>query len=64
MNSPGLAHLAFEVQSVEEARQQVLDAGGKAVGEIVTLTPGDGRHVTWCYVTDIEGNIIELQSWS
>jgi hypothetical protein len=20
--------------------------------------------VTWCYVTDLEGNIIELQSWS
>jgi hypothetical protein len=24
----------------------------------------DGRHVTWTYVTDPEGNIVELQSWS
>jgi hypothetical protein len=25
--------------------------------------PG-GRRVTWCYVTDPEGNIVELQAWS
>ena len=36
----------------------------KAVGDVVTLdVPPKGR-VTWCYVTDPEGNIIELQSWS
>jgi hypothetical protein len=34
------------------------------VGEVVTLTTADGRRVTWCYVTDPEGNILELQSWS
>lgn len=22
------------------------------------------RHATWCYVTDPEGNIVELQAWS
>lgn len=63
VNRPGLAHLAFEVASVEEARRQVLAAGGSPVGEIVTLTTAAGRRVTWCYVTDPEGNIIELQSW-
>jgi catechol-2,3-dioxygenase len=31
---------------------------------VVTLTAGDGRRVTWCYVTDPEGNIIELQAWA
>jgi catechol-2,3-dioxygenase len=30
----------------------------------VTLQTADGRLVTWCYLTDPEGNIIELQSWS
>ncbi len=64
INRPGLAHLAFEVDSVPEARQQVLGAGGTDVGEIATLTTATGAHVTLCYMTDPEGNIIELQSWS
>lgn len=64
VNRPGFGHLAFEVPSVPEAREEILAAGGKAVGEVVTLTTAVGRRVTWCYVTDPEGNIIELQSWS
>ena len=63
VNRPGFAHIAFEVGSVEAARREVLAAGGKPVGEIVTLTTAAGRRVTWCYVTDPEGNIIELQFW-
>lgn len=64
VNRPGFGHVAFEVESVSEARDEVLREGGRAVGEVVTLTTADGRQVTWCYVTDPEGNIIELQSWS
>jgi predicted enzyme related to lactoylglutathione lyase len=64
VNRPGFAHLAFEVAGVEDARRQVLAAGGRPVGEIVTLTTSEGRRVTWCYVTDPEGNVIELQSWA
>jgi len=30
----------------------------------VTLTTAAGKRVTFCYVTDPEGNIIELQSWA
>ena len=63
VNRPGFAHIAFEVASVEESRKEVLAAGGAVVGDIVTLTTATGRKVTWCYVTDPEGNIIELQSW-
>jgi predicted enzyme related to lactoylglutathione lyase len=64
VNRPGFGHIAFDVPSVPESRARVLEAGGQPVGEIVTLTTADNRHVTWCYVTDPEGNIIELQSWS
>lgn len=64
VNRPGYGHLAFEVDSVVEARQTVLDHGGRPVGEIVTLERSGGARVTWCYVTDPEGNIIELQSWA
>jgi len=64
VNRPGYGHIAFEVGSVEAAREQVLGAGGRAVGEVVCVATADGRRVTWCYVTDPEGNIVELQSWS
>jgi catechol-2,3-dioxygenase len=30
----------------------------------VTLAAAAAARVTWCYVTDPEGNIIELQSWA
>jgi predicted enzyme related to lactoylglutathione lyase len=63
VNPPGFAHIAFAVPSVAEAREEVLASGGRAVGEVVTLTTSDGARVTWCYVTDPEGNVIELQSW-
>jgi predicted enzyme related to lactoylglutathione lyase len=64
VNRPGFAHIAFAVDSVAGARAEVLGAGGKSVGEIVTLTTAVGRQVTWCYVTDPEDNILELQSWA
>ena len=63
VNRPGLGHLAFEVDSVEDARREVLAAGGEPVAGVVTLTTATGAQVTMCYVTDPEGNIIELQSW-
>lgn len=64
VNRPGFAHIAFEVPSVREARRAVLEGGGSAVGDIVTLTTSAGSRVTWCYVADPEGNVIELQSWA
>ncbi len=64
VNRPGFGHIAFSVDDVAMAQQAVLQAGGQAVGEIVTLQTATGAKVTWCYVTDPEGNIIELQSWS
>ncbi|HTO54028.1 MAG TPA: VOC family protein [Myxococcota bacterium] len=63
VNRPGLAHLAFEVDDVPAARREVLARGGSALGEVVTLSYASGARVTWCYVTDPEGNAIELQSW-
>jgi len=63
VNRPGFGHIAFEVEAVKDAREQILAAGGEAVGEVVTLTTSLGSRVTWCYVTDPEGNIVELQSW-
>jgi catechol 2,3-dioxygenase-like lactoylglutathione lyase family enzyme len=64
VNRPGFAHIAFAVDDVEAARQAVLAAGGGQVGEVVSLeVPGAGT-VTFAYLTDPEGNILELQRWS
>jgi predicted enzyme related to lactoylglutathione lyase len=64
VNRPGFAHIAFEVEDVAQARERVLARGGRTVGEVVTLTTQTGRRITVCYVTDPEGNGIELQRWS
>lgn len=62
-NRPGFGHIAFTVEDVTAARDEILAAGGSALGDVVTFQTSDGASVLWCYVTDIEGNIIELQSW-
>ncbi len=64
VNRPGFGHIAFAVDDVHAAQAAVLAAGGKAVGEVVTLTTATGGRVTLCYVTDPEDNIIELQNWA
>ena len=64
INRPGFGHIAFAVPDVAEAREAVLAEGGDVIGEIVTTGTSDGRRVTWTYLTDPEGNILELQAWS
>ena len=64
VNRPGFTHIAFQVEDVSVARASALAAGGNPVGEVVTLTIATGAKVTWCYLTDPEGNLIELQSWA
>jgi catechol 2,3-dioxygenase-like lactoylglutathione lyase family enzyme len=61
-NRRGYGHICFAVSDVEQARRRVLAAGGGTVGDIVTLQTSDSGRLTWCYVTDPEGNIIELQA--
>ena len=41
-----------------------VDAGAGMLGEVITTRTADGRRVTWCYATDPDGNIVELQAWS
>ncbi|WP_038031997.1 VOC family protein [Thermonema rossianum] len=64
VNRPGYTHIAFEVEDVAAIRRKVIAHGGSAVGDIVTLTARNGAKVTWCYMRDPEGNMIELQRWS
>jgi predicted enzyme related to lactoylglutathione lyase len=63
-NTPGIVHLAFLVDDVAATAAEVLAAGGSAVGERVSQeVPGVGR-LTFQYLRDPEGNMIELQSWN
>lgn len=62
VNRPGFGHIAFSVADVEAAREAVIAAGGRPVGEVVTMTNAAGQKLTWVYVADPEGNVIELQS--
>ena len=59
----GFGHIAFIVSDVSTARAAVVRAGGSVHGDIVS-TPTGSRTVTWAYVRDPEGNLVELQSWS
>jgi predicted enzyme related to lactoylglutathione lyase/NTP pyrophosphatase (non-canonical NTP hydrolase) len=62
-NRPGFGHIAFAVDDVEAAREVVLTAGGSDVGKVIRREiPGAGS-ITFVYLTDPEGNILELQRW-
>jgi catechol 2,3-dioxygenase-like lactoylglutathione lyase family enzyme len=63
VNAPGFAHIAFEVPDVDEAWQDVMDHGGSRLGEIVRQEVRGRGELTFAYVRDPEGNIIELSSW-
>lgn len=64
VNRPGFAHIAFAVDDVEAAREAVLAAGGGEYGQLVTVEISGAGKITVVYLTDPEGNIIELQHWS
>jgi predicted enzyme related to lactoylglutathione lyase/uncharacterized damage-inducible protein DinB len=60
-NRVGFGHIAFAVEDVDVTRTAAIAAGGQAVGTIESIViPGAGR-ITWTYVRDPEGNLIELQ---
>jgi predicted enzyme related to lactoylglutathione lyase len=60
-NTPGFSHIAFAVDDVQAIAQAVLEHGGSTVGELtVRAIPGLGK-ITFQYLTDPEGNIIEIQ---
>jgi predicted enzyme related to lactoylglutathione lyase len=64
INSIGLAHLAFEVDDVQAILQKIKEEGGGQVGELIKTEYPNKVIATFVYAKDVEGNIIELQSWS
>ena len=63
-NQKGYGHMAFEVEDVGLVVEQVEFNGGSKCGELTTRTiPGIGE-ITFIYVRDPDGNLIELQRWN
>lgn len=62
-NQKGLRHLAFEVSDVQEMSKRVLEYGGSELGEIVTTEIADVGDLTFVYMKDPDGNIIEIMNW-
>lgn len=65
-NRTGLRHVAFETETPEELRERydlVLESGGRKLGEITEREIEGLGTVTFVYMTDPEGNIVELVSW-
>lgn len=60
-NRPGFGHLAFAVEDVEATRRRVQALGGGALGEIVTVSIPNVGGLEFAYLTDPEGNIVEVQ---
>jgi catechol 2,3-dioxygenase-like lactoylglutathione lyase family enzyme/uncharacterized damage-inducible protein DinB len=60
-NRVGFGHIAFAVDDVEAAHAAVIAAGGQAVGTIESVDIVGAGRITWTYVRDPEGNLIELQ---
>ena len=60
-DEPGFGHLAFVVDDMEETAQKILDAGGRAVGVLTRLEFPDNTVLWFQYLTDPEGNIVEIQ---
>lgn len=62
-NKRGFGHIAFEVENVEKILEKVLENGGKELGEIAKKKIDGAGEITFVYVRDPEGNLIELQNW-
>jgi glyoxylase I family protein len=61
-NRLGLGHLAFQVSDCRTLRERVLAGGGADLGELVTHEIPGVATLTFTYMTDPEGNILEIQS--
>ncbi|MXV38471.1 VOC family protein [Flavobacteriaceae bacterium Ap0902] len=62
-NQRGYGHIAFEVVDVEEIVEMILINGGEKCGEITKKEIEGAGTITFIYMRDPEGNLIEIQNW-
>ncbi|MFK7798250.1 MAG: VOC family protein [Aureispira sp.] len=62
-NRKGLGHLAFEVADVDAALEKALAFGAQRYGEVASHVIDAVGTLTFVYLRDPDGNIVELQNW-
>ncbi len=62
-NQRGFGHLAFEVNDVDDVISSVLANGGSLNGQKVRRKVEGVGVITFAYVRNPEGNLIEVQNW-
>lgn len=62
-NSTGFAHIAFEVDAVDQMWDLALKNGGTPLGKVTTREVAGVGILTFVYFRDPEGNIVEILSW-
>ena len=62
-NQRGFGHIAFEVDNIEEVIIKIKSFGGNTFGELTVREIKDVGLLTFIYVRDCDGNLIELQNW-
>lgn len=62
-NTPGYSHLAFSVDDVNLTANKAFENGASPLGELTEKEIPNVGVVTFWYIRDPEGNIVELQSW-
>ena len=63
-NKRGFGHIAFEVHNIKEVLETLEKNGGTTAGEITKKEVKGVGVITFIYVLDPEGNLIELQHWN
>ena len=63
-NRKGFGHICFRVDHVKHYLDLVLSHGGSQVGEMVEHEIEGVGLLCFVYARDLDGNIVEIQSWS
>ena len=63
-NKQGFGHIAFQVDPIEELLELALKKGASKIGELSEHLVENVGLLKFIYISDPEGNIIELQNWS
>ena len=64
LDKAATGHLAFHVDDVEGICTKVISFGGSELGEIIKKEIEGVGLLTFIYMADPEGNIIEIQNWA